>query len=189
MDDLQLVTPEVKQQAFERICQRANKGNARAREVLKKRLDHHPELVSGVGSLARAAELEIIKVATCDEWFVGEAVKREMARMRRDLAGPNPTPLETMAVERVVATWLMLQYTEMRFLQAQKDLGWARYWLRRQEQADKLYRAAIGSLVLIRDMLPPAAPPSTPAIVDARVQAPKPEASNTADHPGGDHRG
>ena len=91
--------------------------------------------------------------------------------MRQDLAGPAPTPLETMAVERIVLTWTQLQTTEMRFMQAQHDLGWARYWLKRQQQADKIYREAVKSLMIIRELLPTVIPPvTTPAAVNGTSQ-------------------
>ena len=170
-------------EAFERLRQRANEGDERAREVLKKYLDANPELWSRFGNLAGHAEAALIHAASDGEWLVSEAVKREADRMRRELAGPSPTPLEKMAVERIVVCCVQLAHTEMRFLQAQQNLNWAKYWLRRQEQADKLYRAAIGSLMLIRDLLPTAAPASAPAIVDARAQTTEPKADDATAPP------
>jgi hypothetical protein len=111
--------------------------------------------------MARHAELAVIKAASGGEWLTGEAVKRESARMRERLAGPSPTSLEQMAVERVVLTWTQLQHVEMCFMKAQQDLGWAKYWLKRQQQADKLHREAVKSLLLIRELLPVPAPEPT----------------------------
>ena len=189
-------TPEAEQQevamrpsettvpeAFERLRQRANDGDERAREVVKKYLDANPELWSRFGNMARHAESALIGVASGGEWLVSEAVKREADLMRRELAGPSPTPLEKMAIERIILCWLQLQHAELRFLDSQQNLGWAKYWLRRQEQADKLYRAALGSLMLIRDLLPPAAPSSAVAIVDASAQAKEPEVDDAIEPP------
>lgn len=148
--------PTTPADALQRVRRRANAGDQRAREVLKKFLDAHPEVWSQVGNLARHAESTLVEAVAEGEWFASEAIKREAASLRKSLAGPSPRPLETMAVERVVLTWLQLQYVESRFTQAQKDLGWAKYWLRRQEQADKLYRSAVRSLALIRELLPKA---------------------------------
>jgi hypothetical protein len=168
------ITSKAVGEAFERLRRRANDGDAQARAALARYLDAQC-LWNHFGDLGRHVELAIVEAAAGGEWLTSEAVKREAERMRRELAGPAPTPLEMMAVERIVVTWLQLQHTEMRFLQSQKDLGWAKYWLRRQEQADKLYRAAIGSLVLIRALLPTPAPASVPAIADACAEATKPE--------------
>jgi hypothetical protein len=177
------LTAKVFGETFERVKDRANKGDERAREVLKKYLDGHPELVSYIGNMARYAEAELIKTAAGSEWVTGEAIRREAARMRRELTGLTPTPLESMAVERIVATWLQLQHTEMQFVQSQKDLSSAKYWLRRLEVVDRLYRAAIGSLVTLRELLPATAPASMPAIVDASAQAAKPEAGGMIEPP------
>lgn len=146
--------PKTVADALERTRQKANAGEPRAREIIRKFLDEHPEVWSKVGNLARHAELTLAEAAAGGEWFGAEAIKREADRIRRALAGPSPTPLETMAVERVVLTWLQLQYVEARFMQTYRDLGWAKYWLRRQEQADKLYRSAVKSLATIRELLP-----------------------------------
>ncbi len=147
-------TPANLADALKRVRRRANAGDLRAREVLKTFLDAHPEIWSEVGNLARHAELALVEAASGNEWFTSEAIKREAARMRRTLAGSSPTPLETMAVERVVLTWLQLQFAEARFMETQRDLQWARYWLRRQEQADKLHRFAVKTLATIRELLP-----------------------------------
>ena len=88
-----------------------------------------------------------------------------------------------MAVERIVATWLHFQHTKARFQQSQKDLGWAKFWLRRLEVADKLHREAVKSLLLVRELLPAAVPTSLPAIVDARSQSMQPEAGDTTELP------
>jgi hypothetical protein len=156
-----LVTPQAIAEAFDRLRHRANQGDARAREALSKYLDSHPELWSRLGNMARHAELALIEAASGGEWLTAEAIKREAARMRRDLAGPSPSPLELMAIERVVLTWEQLQHVEMGFVQAQQNLGWARYWLQRQQQADRLHREAVKSLLLIRELLPTALQPAT----------------------------
>lgn len=133
---------------------KANAGDPRAREILRRFLDAHPEVWSQVGNLARHAESTLVEAAAGGEWFGAEAIKREADRIRRALTGPSPTPLETMAVERIVLTWLQLQYVEARFMQTQRDLAWAKHWLRRQEQADKLFRSSVKSLTTIRELLP-----------------------------------
>ncbi|MEI8371664.1 MAG: hypothetical protein WCJ35_02400 [Planctomycetota bacterium] len=140
--------------AFEHARQRANKGDPRARQALTECLDKNPEMWSQFGNLAGHVELKLIETATGGEWLTSEAVIREVVRMRHELAGSAPTPLESLAVERIIVTWLALQHTESWFLQTQQDVRWARYWLVRQSQADRLYRAAVGSLLTIRELLP-----------------------------------
>ena len=176
-DDAESVEPKGVQEqpltfsmAFEHARQRANKGDPRARQALTECLDKNPEMWSQFGNLAGHAELRLIETATGGEWLTSAALQREVVRMRQELAGATPTPLEFLAVERIIFTWLALQSTEMQFMTCQQDIRWARYWLARQAQADKLFRAAVKSLMLIRELLPSAVLTNIPAAVTAASQ-------------------
>jgi hypothetical protein len=146
-------------EAFARLRQRANAGDLAAQTALKQFLNANPQLWEQLGNLARHAEMSFVKQLSAGDWLCGEAIRRKASKMRRKLAGPAPTLLEKMAVERIVACWLELQNTAMACLESQRKVDWASYWLKRQEQADKLYRAAIKSLALIRELLPASAQP------------------------------
>lgn len=58
-------------------------------------------------------------------------------------AGPNPTPIERLLVERVVACWLQVQGADGRYAQA-KDLTWkaGEYCQRRMNHSHKRYLSA-----------------------------------------------
>jgi hypothetical protein len=58
-----------------------------------------------------------------------------------------------------------------------------RYWLRRLEVVDKLRRQAVATLLLVRKLLPDAAPTCPPAIVDATAQASKSATNDTIEPP------
>ena len=140
-------------EAYESLRKRANAGDERSQAALMKYLDNHPDFQAMLGNLAVHAELTLIQAIAGGEWIVFQAIYQEANRMRSELAGQSPSPLEILAVERIVATWLHLQYTEMQFLKSQDAVEWAKYWLKRVEVADKIYRAAIKSLVLVREHL------------------------------------
>lgn len=161
------VTQEAFARAFDDVRKKANAGDARARKVMRIYLDSHPEVWTKLGNLAGYAETALIEAASGGEWLVSEAIRKEAARMRHELAGPEPTPLERIAVERIVMTWLQLQHTQIRFTKSQRDLGWAKYWLRRLEVADKLHRSAIAALTLIKDLLPTQNFTNRPPLVDS----------------------
>jgi len=141
-------------QTFERVRQRANSGDRRARESLKAYLKANPELWTRFGKLAHSAAVALIDAFSNGDWLVSEVMKRQVGQMRDELTDPDATPLEKMAIERIVVTWLRLQYTEVQSLDSKNDVGWAKYWLRRLEVADKLYRSAIQSFASIRELLP-----------------------------------
>ena len=76
--------------------------------------------------------------------------------MRADLAGPNPTPIERLLVERVVACWLQVQDADVRYAQA-KDLSlkWYEYCQRRMNHSHKRYLSAVKTLALVRKLAVP----------------------------------
>jgi hypothetical protein len=163
---------------LEKVRQAANRGDTRAQQAIRACVKNSPSICAEFGNATKHVEMALIDSISGGEILTSSAIARQAEKIKQELAGPAPTALVEMASQRVVVTWLALQHTEMQFLQSQKDVQWARYWLRRLEVADKIHRAAIGSLVLIRDLLPNTAPASMPAIVDARPQAAKPEAGD-----------
>lgn len=166
--------PEVEQptkrmtteEAFEKVRQRANRGDPVARGAMVRFLKANPWLFKKFGDLADRAENAIIEEATGGEWFVTQAVRHEAHEMRKSLAGPNPSVLEVMSVDRIIAAWLLLQHVQMQAIQPQRERAWATFWMRKLESAEKMYRSALASLALVRQFLPA----SQPAIAQAEAR-------------------
>jgi hypothetical protein len=85
-----------------------------------------------------------------------EALPRKLQRLREELAGPNPTPIERLLVERVVACWLQVQDADIRYAQAE-DLSRASYdyYQRRMDRCHKRYLSAIKTLATVRKLALP----------------------------------
>jgi hypothetical protein len=91
-------------------CKRADKGDHQARAALDERLDFFTRRDGSIGLLAAkigidpsaSAEAAFIKALHGDQYFTSEILRRRLAELRHDLAGPNPTPLEQLLVDRVV---------------------------------------------------------------------------------------
>ena len=82
--------------------------------------------------------------------------------LRAEIAGENPSPLEQLLVERVVATWLQLYYADAVYAQANKPgvfQSLLQNLQRRQESAQRSHLAAIKQLAVIRKLLTPALSP------------------------------
>ena len=105
--------PESFAELFNRARRRANRGDERARDSLKKYLDGHPDVIERFGNLARVAEETLIDAASGNDWFMQESVRRHAANLRENLSGPSPSVLETLGIERVVACWLALQHVRI----------------------------------------------------------------------------
>ena len=91
-----------------------------------------------------------------DADYVSKAGKALYEELRTELSGQNPTPLEKLLVERIVATWLHLHHLET--LYASKDsfsLDLGVYYQKVISAAQKRYLAAIKSLAEVRKLALP----------------------------------
>lgn len=76
--------------------------------------------------------------------------------MLAELAGPSPTPLERLLVERIVASWLQTYHYDILCAQAGNiTIDQGDYMQRRQDRAHKRYLSAIKSLAVVRRLLRP----------------------------------
>jgi hypothetical protein len=76
--------------------------------------------------------------------------------MRKELSGPNPTPLEKLLVQRVVATWLQVQHAELAFSEAEGiSLALGDYYQRRMDHAHRRHLTAIRTLATVRKLALP----------------------------------
>src|SRR5262249_61816168 len=101
------------------------------------------------GDLARNAEKSLLS-AICDEknLLARRAVKQTLAKLKTELLGPSPTPLERLLVERIATCWLQVQLFENVYatnLHAMSRLD-GEYYQRRLDHAHKRYLSAIRSL-------------------------------------------
>ena len=138
---------------FDRLVKRANDGDAKARATLRRVLDSYPQLWERAGDLAVHAQMSLINLVSKGEFFLGEALKRRLDELRKELERPCASPLERLAVERVVASWASLYYCEAVGLSIEGDLAERKYWLKKQDQAHRQYLAAAKSLMLAQTML------------------------------------
>jgi len=139
------------------LLRRAQSGDETVLPVLRKEMDHFPKLASQCGDLARIAQHELITVISGENLLTKEALPRKLEEMREELAGPTPTPLEKIMVERVVACWLAVQHAEV--LVAQQTFGTVtvqqiELYQRRLDRAHKRYLSAIRTFAQIRKMGP-----------------------------------
>jgi hypothetical protein len=137
---------------------RVASGDKRAQSELRKILDSEPDLWLSAGDIAYQAELSLINVMAGDNDVVKDAIGRKLKTLRAELRGADPTPLEKLLVDRVVAGWLALSYAEANYHQnLPKGLRWddSEYMQRRLDRANRRYLSAIRTLVTVRRLLQP----------------------------------
>ena len=140
------------------LVKQANAGDQAALATLGKTLDENPQIWRAVGNLAMHARMVMVDAIAGDNVFTKDALLRHADEMEQDLAGPSPTTLERLAVQRIVACWLETHYAALQGPEPTGNtLKHAKFALQIRESAEKRFHAAIKSYSLIRQLLPSSA--------------------------------
>jgi len=137
----------------------ANAGDRPALAELRAILETHPLIWEQVGDLGRQAELALVRAAAGTNAVAKDAITRRLDALRREVAGPRPTPLERLLADRVALGWLGLAVAEGSYHQAlERGLGHSddEFHQRRVERAQRRYLAAIKALAQVRRLGVPA---------------------------------
>jgi hypothetical protein len=138
------------------LTDRAQKGDKTALPALRDLLKEPAAVDLLGGDLAKQAQLTLINKFSGQNLLFKESLTRKLDLLRDEVAGPDPTPLERLLVERIVACWLHLHHLEI--IYAQKDsmsLELGNYYQRSISSAQKRYLAAIKTLALVRRLAVP----------------------------------
>jgi hypothetical protein len=140
---------------FDALVKAANEGNEEALEVLRTMLSDLPEIWRHVGDLFAHAKESMIKLIAKDNQLLVESLRLSVEEMESELQGTNTSRLERMAVQRIVATWLELQFTDTVHPEPQgKSLAQVKFALDLKNSAQRRFDAALKSLSLVKKMLP-----------------------------------
>jgi hypothetical protein len=98
-----------------------------------------------------------------------EALERKLQRLRTELSGPAPTPLESLLVDRILACWLQVNYADAAFAQLKNpSLTHHSLAMRRQGGAQQRYLQAVKMLAIVRKLLPAVPPMGAGLMAKAR---------------------
>jgi hypothetical protein len=137
------------------MLQKAEAGDPAATEWVQRTVAR-PEVMSLVGNLARQVELVVLDRLAGKDLIYREGVTRKLETLRRDLAGPSPTPIEAGLAERAALDWLVLHDAELRLAAIVAGEGRrAAFWEKRVDAAHRRYIAAVKALAAVRKMAVP----------------------------------
>ena len=132
---------------FSRLVAQANAGDAGNGEVARAARQSAGDLATGGrsgGERRAAANRNDFRREQIDGRGAGP---RKVREMKAELISPATSVLEMMAVDRLVACWLQVQYVDNVVNKASGGtITNARYQLQRQTAADRRYTAAVKAL-------------------------------------------
>jgi hypothetical protein len=140
------------------LMDKAQNGDEEAALDIREVLDAGPDLawrfIKGPGKMAESALIDVI---TRDKDLASkELLKHQLESMRIEVAGQNPSPLERLLAERVVATWLQLQLFEGLYASGMKSgtLSQEDHRQKRLDRAHRRHLSAIRTLAQVRKLGP-----------------------------------
>jgi hypothetical protein len=140
---------------FDALVKAANGGSDEALDALRTLLNGQPEIWRHVGDLFAHAKESLIKLIAGDNQLLVESLRRTVDEMEVELLGDSASRLERMAIQRIVATWLELQFTDTVHPEPQgKSLAQVKFALDLKNSAQRRFDAALKSLSLVKKMLP-----------------------------------
>jgi len=139
------------------ILRKAEQGDTTVLPALRTYMDRSPGLWEQRGDMAHATQRAVIQHAAGNNLLVQESLVRKCQALTQELAGPTPSPLERLLVERIVLCWLHLHCAEATYF-ISKDLSirQAEFHQARISKAQARYLAAIRTLAHVRRLGVPA---------------------------------
>ena len=133
-----------------------NRGHAGDESVLPelRKLIARGTMAETFGNVARTADLALAKSFFGDDLTAREATLEKMKKMRAELGGENPPPLEALLVDRVASCWL--QVAQADYI-ATVNIGRPDQAdnMRRQNGAHRRYLGALRTLAIVRKLALP----------------------------------
>ncbi len=114
------------------------------------------KLLEEYGDLAGKCENTLIRAYTGKNLFYHQGIKDRVRNMREDLEGPNPNPLESILIERIVCCWIQAHHADILSATRQNPtIQQGDYFQRRQDQATRRFLQACKALAQVRKLLGP----------------------------------
>jgi hypothetical protein len=138
------------------LLKQTEKGDEKAVPAIRKILDETPDLAWRSRNIGKMAERLLINELSGKDLLAKEMMKHQLESMRSEIAGEDPSPLELLLAERIVATWLQVQLFESLNASSlsKHTLAQGNYYQKRLDRAHRNHLSAIRTLGQIRKMGP-----------------------------------
>jgi hypothetical protein len=131
------------------LSKRVKAGDESAMAEIQQILNSNDALWRHLGDVEKTTEAMLIEVADGPAAYK-ESIRRSVAAMKQSLLGEHRTPLERMAVGRVVSCWLFANFVDRWCAWSVKQQGRASDLAKLLEASEKRCQISLRSLKLVR---------------------------------------
>ena len=146
-------------QKLDLLVDQSTKGDGEALKQLQEatsKVGYYEYLIDQFGDLARHAEHTLISALAGDNLLQVKGLAKRLKDLKKELAGPEPSPLELILVDRICCCWLAAYHADMNeshFKGATFAQG--EYYQRRHDRAHRRFLSACKALAQVRRLLGP----------------------------------
>ena len=152
-------TATEEEQALKLLLNRAESGDRSVLPDLRKALDNNQAIWQTYGDIAKQAEGAMIQLAAGDNLLMAASLQRKLRELTNDLSDDSPSPLESLLVARITATWLQTHYYDALVAQSSNtNEARGKMLLRHQDAAHRRHLTALKTLATVRKLLTPPIP-------------------------------
>ena len=148
--------PDKTVEKLQDLLRLAERGEENAVPEIRRILNEHSDLTWDFLDLAKVAENVLIENMTREQDLATrELMRSQLETMKQEIAGNEPSPLERLLSERVIVTWLEVQFFEALYVRNMRNLSvtQADFHQKRLDRAHKRHLSAIRALAQIRKLL------------------------------------
>ncbi len=142
---------------LQHAIERAQEGDESALPIIREHLATRDDEYWRLMDYARVVQSAQVKRYIGKGLFPQEVINERIRRLRKELQGPEPNPLEDLLIERIISCWLHVNYAEDECAGAAAgdvNLDLAEYKQKRLDRAHRRYISAVKALAQIRKMGP-----------------------------------
>jgi len=116
---------------------------------------HIEDYAREVYELARVTENALISAVVGDNLIFREGLQGKLTDLKNDLAGESPTALEHLLIERILCSWILTNYADLRFVDrsTERTLNLDAHYQKWQDRAQKRFLQSCTTLAQIRKLL------------------------------------
>ena len=153
-------TPTLQQQVqdIDKVLSRVQQGDNTALPALRALLQQQPDIAQVLGDMAANVQMVWIGQIVEGNQGMGLCIETTMQEHKKQLAGPQPSALETLLIERIMLDWLYLHMLELYDVLGQKTsrtIPQAEYSQKRIDRAHRRYNRSLMALAQVRRLMTP----------------------------------
>lgn len=138
------------------LIDRAQSGDESTASAVRALVRASPELARLGGDLACLVESGWLRLLAGKNVLAREAMLVELSNLKSSLAGPAPTAIEQVLIDRVAACWVQANYADAtEATHGERTISQAELALKRQTHAHKRLLSALKTLAEVRRLMVP----------------------------------